>query len=111
MPMIHTKRNYVMVGRASPDDQYVATYIMPQNEGRYLLTTQPIEQFETAVRWAMEMADFMAGPIEVLPIRSPDDLVRQIVEATGFEGVHAYSDLELQRAGRDLLVSIGVLPC
>lgn len=111
MPMIQTQRNYVMVGRATPDDAYVATYIMPMNSGRYLLTTEPIENFEFAIRWALSMADFMANPIEVVPIKSKDKLLRQIVEAVGFEGMYAQTDPAMQREGRDLLAYLGVLPC
>jgi len=108
MPVIHTKRNYIMVGRALPEDRYVATYIMPQHSGRYLLTTQPIDRLASAVRWALDMADYMAGPIELVPIRSEDELLHQIVVATGFEGIHARTDPDEQRAGRDLLAKLGI---
>lgn len=108
MPMIHTQRNYVMVGRALSGDRYVATYIM-RDGGRFLLTTQPIDRLSSAIRWAMDMADYMAGPIEVLPITSEEDLLREVVIATGFEGVNARTDPDEQREASDLLTKIGVL--
>ncbi|TAN52559.1 MAG: hypothetical protein EPN26_07840 [Rhodospirillales bacterium] len=69
MPTVYTERNYVMVGNALPDDRFVAIFIHLEG-GRHLLTTQPIDRMPSALRWAMEMADYMAGPIEVLPIKS-----------------------------------------
>jgi len=107
MPTFYTHRNYVSVGRALPGDRHVATYITAQG-GRTLLTTQPIEQMASAVRWAMEMADYMAGPLEVLAFKSEDDLFREIITAVGFEGLWR-TDPADQRAGRDLLIKLGVL--
>jgi hypothetical protein len=107
MPTIHTNRNYIMVGNALPDDRYVATFIHREG-GRHLLTTQPIDRMPSALRWAMEMADYMAGPIEVLPIKSEDELLRQIVVAIGFEGIHAQTDPAMQRDGRDILTKLGI---
>ncbi|SMF85662.1 hypothetical protein SAMN06265365_1704 [Tistlia consotensis] len=109
MPMIHTNRNYIMVGKAFPEDRFVATYIM-RDGGRFLLTTQPIDRLASAVRWALNMADYMAGPIEVLPIKSEDELLRQIVVAVGFEGIHAQTDPAMQREAHDLLTKLGILP-
>lgn len=108
MPTIYTQRNYITVGRALPEDRFVATYIMPQHSGRFLLCTQPIDRLPSAIRWAMDMADYMAGPIDVLPIKSEDELLRQIAIATGFEGVNARTDPDEQRAGRDLLTALGI---
>lgn len=107
MPVIHTQRNYIMVGKALPDDRFVATFIH-RDGGRSLLTTQPIDRLPSAIRWAMEMADYMAGPIEVLPIPSEDELLRQIVVAIGFEGLHYDKDPAMQREGRDLLAKLGI---
>lgn len=107
MPTIHTQRNYIMVGKALPDDRFVATFIH-RDGGRSLLTTQPIDRLPSAIRWAMEMADYMAGPIEVLPIPSEDELLRQIVVAIGFEGLHYDKDPAMQREGRDLLAKLGI---
>jgi len=107
MPTIHTSRNYIMVGNALPDDRYVATFIHRAG-GRHLLTTQPIDRMPSALRWAMEMADYMAGPIEVLPIKSEDELLRQIVVAIGFEGIHTQTDQAMQREGRDVLAKLGI---
>jgi len=107
MPVIYTQRNYVMVGRSQPQDRFVATYVQ-RDGGRFLLTTQPIDRLPSAIRWALEMADQMAGPIEVLPIASDDELLRQIVIATGFEGRHR-RDPEVQREASDLLAKMGVL--
>lgn len=107
MPTIYTKRNYIMVGTALADDRFVATFI--HREGaRHLLTTQPIDRMPSALRWAMEMADYMAGPIEVLPIKSEDELLRQIVVAVGFEGIYAQTDPAMQREGCDVLAKLGI---
>lgn len=108
MPMLYTKRNYVMVGNAKPNDRYVATYIMPNGSGRLLLTTQPIERMQSAIRWALDMADQMAGPLEIVPIESEDELLLAIVVAVGFEGIHARKDPEERRAAADLLTRLGV---
>ena len=108
MPTLYTKRNYVSVGRALPEDRHVATYVMPQFGGRMLLTTQPIDQMPSAIRWALDMADCMAGPLEVVPVKSEDDLWQEIMAAVGFEGLWR-DDPADQRAGRDLLVKLGVL--
>ena len=108
MPTLYTSRNYVSVGRALPGDRHVATYIMPQFRGRMLLSIQPIEQMPSAIRWAMDMADYMAGPLEVLPVKSEDDLWREIITAVSFEGLWR-DDPADQRAGRDLLIKLGVL--
>jgi hypothetical protein len=107
MPTIYTERNYLMVGYALPDDHYVATFIHREG-GRYLLTTQPIDRMPSALRWAMEMADYMAAPIELLPIKSEDELLRQIVVAIGFEGLHSDKDPAMQREGRDILAKLGI---
>jgi hypothetical protein len=109
MPMICTRRNYVMVGNPQPGDHCVATFVHPEFGGRKLLTTQPIERFQLAVQWALDMADCMAGPLEVVSLESEDEFWRQLITATGFEGLHWDKPPEEQQAGRDLLVSIGVL--
>ena len=109
MPVIHTQRNYITVGRALEGDRFVATYIMPQWGPVRLLTTQPIEQLEVAIQWCIDMADVMDGPLMVVPIRSEDELLRKIVETIGFEGLHWDKDPDEQRAGRGLLISMGVL--
>ena len=109
MPAIYTRRNYVMVGRALPTDHCIATFIHPKFGGRRLLTTQPLEHFRAAVQWALDMADCMAGPLEVVPIKSEDDFWRQLCIATGFEGASDWQDPAKQRLGRDLLIKMGVL--
>jgi len=107
MPTIYTERNYVMVGTALADDRFVATFIHREG-GRHLLTTQHIDRMPSALRWAMEMADYMAGPIEVLPIKSEDELLRQIVVAIGFEGLHGDKDPAMQHEGREVLAKLGI---
>jgi hypothetical protein len=110
MPAIYTRRNHVMVGKVLPEDRFVATYIMPKDSGRYLLTVQPIDRLASAVRWALDMADYMAGPIEVLTIASEDDLMKQLVTVTAFGGMHGCTDAAVQAQARDVLVNMGVLP-
>lgn len=109
MPAIYTTRNYVMVGKALPGDRYVATFIHPPHERRFLLTMEPIERLPSAIRWAMDMADYMVGPIEVLPMQSDaDEYFRQLAVAIGFEGV-AQTEPDIQRQGRELLLQLGIV--
>jgi hypothetical protein len=108
MPRINTGRNYVQVGKALPGDRYVATYMMPQHGPMCLLCTEPMDQLESAIRRAMDMAECMAGPLMVTPVPSEDELLRQIITAVGFEGLHRKDPAD-QRAGRDLLIKLGVL--
>lgn len=74
-----------------------------------MLSAEPIERFDAALRWAEAMADYMVHPIEVVPMISRDEYFNQLAVATGFEGIHARTDPAEQRAGRNLLVSMGVL--
>lgn len=108
MPRINTGRNYVQVAKALAGDRYVATYMMPQHGPMCLLSTEPIERLELALRWAMEMAECMAGPLSIVPIPSEDELLRQIITAVGFEGLWREDPVD-QLAGRDLLIKLGVL--
>jgi hypothetical protein len=108
MPIINTKRNHVSFGQPQPEDRYVATFIMPPNGGRALLTTQPIEQFDAALRWALSMADYMLLPIEVVTVVSEDAYLKDLCVAIGFEGLWR-TDPADQRAGRELLAAMGVL--
>ena len=109
MPRINTGRNYIDVAKALPGDRYFAIYTAAGRWGpTQLLCIEPIEQLASAVRWALEMVECMAGPITIMPIPSEDDLVRRVVTAVGFEGVWREDPTD-QRAGRDLLIKLGVL--
>lgn len=108
MPKIYTGRNHVSVGKALPGDRFVATYIMPQYGPETLLCVQPIEQLEAAVRWAWEMAEYMAHPLRVTPIQSEDEWLRQLCIAVGCEGL-GREDPDERQAGLDLLIKLGVL--
>lgn len=108
MATIYTRRNYVSVAKVLPGDRFVATYFMPQYGPMSFLCAEPIEQMEAAIRWALEMAECMAGPLAVVPIPSEDELLRRIITAVGFEGLWRKDPTD-QRAGRDLLIKMGLL--
>lgn len=110
MPRISTGRNYVDVAKALPGDRYIATYMTAGPWGpTRMLCVEPIEQLESAIRWAMEMVECMAGPITIMPIPSEDELLRQVITSIGLEGLHWDKPVEEQNAGRDLLIRLGVL--
>ena len=71
MAIITTARNHVYAYEVQADDTHVQTIIRSPTE-RYVLTTQGIEEYQTAVAWATSMADEMAHPLTVLPISAPE---------------------------------------
>ncbi|WP_281302214.1 MULTISPECIES: hypothetical protein [unclassified Iodidimonas] len=109
MPMINTERNYVMFSNPLPGDRCVAVFILPPYGPRRMLTAEPIERFDTALSWAVRMADYMAHPIAIDTMPSRDDYFKRLAIATGFEGFLGRTDFDERLAGLDLLTSIGVL--
>jgi hypothetical protein len=73
MTVINTKRNHVYAMEALPEDSFVRTYLRAP-EGLRLLTTQPIEQYQAAVDWAVSIADQMAMYVVVMPITAQEFL-------------------------------------
>lgn len=74
MSVIKTKRNFVCALEPLPEDQYVQTWLI--GERHHLLSTQPIDQYEAAVGWAVGMADKMELYIEVVHITAAEHLHR-----------------------------------
>lgn len=71
MPVYPTKRNTVYALEPLPDDCFVQTYI-DGPDGRRLLATQHITNYQAAVDWAVGMADQMARPIHIVPISAAE---------------------------------------
>lgn len=76
MSVIHTKRNFVCAYEQLPEDSFVDTVLigmdMKGNPTRQRLLTQPIDQYQGAVDWAVSMADAMASPIEIVPMTAEE---------------------------------------
>lgn len=65
---IHTtERNHVYAYEPQPEDCFVQTCLGGE-DGRMLLSTQPIARYHGAVRWAVGIADQMQSAITLLPI-------------------------------------------
>lgn len=67
MGVINTKRNFVCAYDALPGDAYIATYING-SERRYLLLTQPIDEYGPTLEWALSIADRMERPLEIITL-------------------------------------------
>lgn len=74
MAVIKTKRNFVCAYDPLEQDCFVETWM--NGEQRYLLLTQTIDQYRSAVDWAVSMVGQMAWPIEVVPISGVEYLRR-----------------------------------
>lgn len=76
MSVIHTKRNFVCAYEPLPEDRYADIVLVGEDmDGkpkRHRLLTQPIDQYQEAVNWALGMANVMASPIEVMPITAEE---------------------------------------
>jgi hypothetical protein len=105
MPMIPTGCNYVIVGRPSATDTVVATYL-PSPRGRRRLLTQPIAEMNEAVKWALSMAEYMAGPIEVIPYESEEALDYAHLAADAHMFAFAGQTPEVRAQGRDILMNL-----
>lgn len=96
MTIISTKQNTVYAYEPEEADTFVSvTWHGPPDEGSRFLrafTTrpQPIEEYQAAVDWAVSMADQMAYPLHVLPMRTnevltPERLQREFDSMSGQE--------------------------
>lgn len=73
MPIIKTGRNRVAADEAGPDDTHVqVVWFGPSQDGENRMQFQgplsPIEDYEAAVAWAVEMAEQMTHPLYVVPM-------------------------------------------
>ena len=75
MTIIKTKRNFVCAYDPMPEDMFVCTWLMG-SEQRHLMSTKTIDHYESAVAWAVGMADQMAQPIEVVTVDGVEYLRR-----------------------------------
>jgi hypothetical protein len=130
MAIIKTKRNYVYAYEALDRDCWVQTLIGGGDGVRRILLTQPIDQYEEALGWAVSMADQLAYPIHVVPIdgtdfmrrhgeqlerrlaeMTPEELrmLRQKVVTTAAEVMRDCHDPEVRADAFDLLRMMGVV--
>jgi len=65
--IIHTKRNYVCAYKPLPQDAFVLVWVKG-SDGLRLLKTTPIAYHARAVNLALEIADDMEHPVEVVPV-------------------------------------------
>lgn len=73
MAIIQTERNHVYAYEVTERDCMVQTLIGPGTGEPYrVLLTQPIDQYQAAVDWAVKMADQFQHPVHVVPIDSDD---------------------------------------
>jgi len=75
MSVKHTKRNMVCAYDPLPEDLFVETWLIG-SEGRFCLSTFPIDRYDEAVAWAVSMSDVMARHIELVPITGEEYLER-----------------------------------
>lgn len=71
MAIITTKRNTVYAYEPLPDDSFVQIYL-GRPTGRHLLGTRGIGAYQSAVKWAVGIADQMAQPITIMPISAAE---------------------------------------
>ena len=91
MAVIKTKANYVYAYEPQAGDTHVWTLIVSPTE-RYVLTTQGIEAYPSAVDWAVSMADLMARPITILPISATEFIAANRAQLEN--GLASMTDLE-----------------
>lgn len=105
MPMIPTGCNHVIVGRPSATDTVVATYL-PSPRGRRRLLVRPIAEMDEAVKWALSMSEYMAGPIEVIPYESEEALDYAHFAADAHQFAFAGHNPEVRAQGHDILKNL-----
>lgn len=75
MAVIKTERSFVCAYEPLDADHFVETWVNGSEE-RYLLLTQPIDDYQEAVGFAVSMSDQMESPLEVVPITASEYLER-----------------------------------
>ncbi|WP_343115449.1 hypothetical protein [Ostreiculturibacter nitratireducens] len=106
MSYIETERNRVHVGRPLATDTVVATFLHGSTGPRRLLCIQPIANYQRAINWALSMADYMAGPIELLPYESEEALEHAHLMAEAQSLTFTATDPEVRREARELFMSL-----
>lgn len=102
MAFIKTKRNYVYAYEPQDGDGMVRTLLGPGKGGDGVyrcLLTQPIDQWQAAVDWAVSMADQFEHPGYIVPI-TPDEFAADHGDALrqGFHTMTPAERHELRRA-------------
>ncbi|MBV7409629.1 hypothetical protein [Maritimibacter sp. DP1N21-5] len=110
MSYIETKRNQVHVGRPLATDTVVATFLHGSTGPRRLLCVQPLANYQRAVNWALSMADYMAGPIELLPYESEEALQHALFMSEVHHLTFASDDPEVRLEARELFLSLADWP-
>lgn len=106
MSFIETRRNRVYVARPLPTDTVVATYLYGSERGRYILKVQPLAHYQAAIDWAISMADYMAGPIELVPYESEEALHHAHLVAQAQALTYSAKDPEVRREAGELFMSL-----
>lgn len=105
MPMIPTGCNHVIVGRPSATDTVVAVFL-PSPRGRWRSSVRPIAEIDEAVKWALSMSEYMAGPIEVIPFESEEALDYAHFAADAHQFAFAGHTPEVRAQGHDILKNL-----
>ncbi|SIQ75445.1 hypothetical protein SAMN05880590_10715 [Rhizobium sp. RU35A] len=81
MTIIPTRRNTVYAYDPLPEDTRADVTLVGKDMNgkpvRHLLLTQTIDKYQDAIRWAVEMADFMEGPIEIVTMTEAEFELRR----------------------------------
>jgi hypothetical protein len=88
MPVIKTARNRVVIEEPEADDRFArVVWHGPHEDGLHLRGFEgppwPIADYQATIDWAVSMADAMAHPLYVVPMRNrdvfrPADLLRAL---------------------------------
>jgi len=86
MPIVKTNNNRVVCDDPEPADAFVQVVWFGSSadggrEGVFHTSPQPIEEYQDAVDWAISVADQMAHPLYVVPMRFGDILSRERLES------------------------------
>ena len=107
---IETQRNQVHFGRPLATDTVVATFLHGTYGPRRLLCIQPIANHQRAINWALSMADYMQGPINVETYESEEALQHAIFVSEVHNLTFASDDPEVRREARELFLSLADWP-
>jgi hypothetical protein len=101
MPVIKTSNNRVVADDPEPSDAFVQVAWFGSAEygsrkGVFHTRPQPIEEYQDAVDWAVSMADQMAHPLYVVPMRFGDVISRERLQQA-FDSMTGQERGELRR--------------
>lgn len=110
MPIIKCGDNRVAADEPEADDTHVQVmWFGPPQDGRHRKVfegpLEPVENFEAAVAWAVEMAPQMVFPLYVVPLTGTD-AVRTEQFRRGFSSLTAWERGELRREVVAMLASV-----